>query len=347
MKIKNHKLVGDNVTYEATPKTSGEYEKAYPDTIIIHYTAGNSLNVAVNTLKNPRVKASAHIVIGREGEIVQMADFNIITWHAGNSGYKFPDFVRTSFNKYSIGIEICNDGFLVKTNSKFYNWYKKEVSKEFVFEGKHRNYPITKSVYWHTFTEKQIEVVSDICKLLMKEYPSIKYILGHEEIAPGRKTDPGPAFPLDELREKMKVWIPVKREEEKREELEFGTLAKVTAKINFRSGPGTQFDTVAEMLEKDEKVLVLSKQGEWYEVEQDITGWVFKEFIDRDTSDSIPDGEVNVNVLNIRSKPDGDKVAKPLTIGQKVKIIKEDKGWLFIQTRVTGWVFAKYIQIIS
>ena len=177
MKIKNHKLVGTGITFDATPKTSGEYKKGSPDTIIIHYTAGNSTKTAVNVLKNPRIRASAHMVIGRDGKIVQLADLNVITWHAGNSSYTFPDKKRTTFNKYSIGIEIANDGFLIKKNGKFYNWYKKEVAEEFVYEGKHRNYPQTRSKYWHTFTNVQVKKVYDICKEIIKEYPTIKYIL--------------------------------------------------------------------------------------------------------------------------------------------------------------------------
>ncbi|MBN2892893.1 MAG: N-acetylmuramoyl-L-alanine amidase [Bacteroidales bacterium] len=347
MEIKKNKLVGDNVSYAPTTKTSGKYGEGAPDTIIIHYTGGNNLKAAVNWLNKKGVQASAHMVVGREGEVVQMADLNEITWHAGTSGYQFPDETRTTFNKYSIGIEIANDGYLSKIDTKYINSFKKEVAKEFVFEGEHRNYPRVRAKYWHTYTDEQIKAVYEICAAIIKEYPTIKYILGHEEIAPTRKSDPGPAFPLDDLRKKMKVWIPTKPEPEKiREKLPLGTVGIATTVINFRSGPATTYDTIAETVQKDEKVLVLSKIDKWYEVEQDIEGWVSKKFIDRDDSDSITDGIVNANLLNIRSKPEGDKIAKPLTKGHKVKIVDRDGEWYKVETRVSGWVYGKYIKIV-
>lgn len=347
MEIKKNKLVGENISFDATKKVSGKYGSNSPDTIIIHYTAINSTKVAVRTLKNPKVRASAHMVVGREGEIVQLVKLNVIAWHAGKSGYSFPDKKRTTFNKYSIGIEISNDGFLKKVDGKYMNWYKKEVAAEFAYEGKHRNYPKTRSTFWHSYTDIQTKRVYEICAALIKEYPTIKYILGHEEIAPGRKTDPGPAFPLDDLRKEMKVWIPGTPEPEpKKEKMPLGTVGVASGKINFRSGPSSSFEKTAEAVEKDEKVLILSKVGDWYEVMQDITGWISKKYVTQDNSDNEEDGSVNANVLNIRDKPNGEKVAKPLSKGQKVTILTQDNGWFQVETQVKGWVFAKYVKLI-
>lgn len=346
MEVKNHKFVGENISFDATKKISGKYGSGSPDTIIIHYTAGNSTKTAVSVLKNPKIRASAHMVIGRKGELVQLVDLNVIAWHAGKSGYNFPDKKRTTFNKYSIGIEIANDGYLKKKDGKLYNWYKKEVPAELAYEGKHRNYPKTRSTFWHTYTDVQIKAVYDACAAMIKAYPSIKYILGHEEIAPGRKSDPGPAFPLDDLRKTMKVWEPgTPTPEPKKEKMPLGTTGTATAKINFRSGPDASAEKIAEALEKEEKVLVLAKSGDWYYVQQEITGWVSKAYINTDNSDSDADGAVNANVLNIRNKPSGEKVAKPLTNGQKVTILQQEEGWYEVETQVKGWVFAKYIKL--
>ncbi len=346
MEVKNHKLVGDKTSFDPTTKISGKYGPGAPDTIIIHYTAGNSSKTAVRVLKNPKIKASAHMVIGREGEVIQLVDLNVIAWHAGKSGYTFPDKKRTTFNKYSIGIEIANDGYLKKKNGKFYNWTKKEVAADLAYEGKHRNYPTTRSMYWHSYTDVQIKAVYDVCAAMIKAYPSIKYILGHEEIAPGRKADPGPAFPLDDLRKTMKVWeVGTPAPEPKKEKMPLGTTGIATAKVNFRSGPGSSFEKVAEMLEKDEKVLVLAKSGDWYELQQEITGWVSKEYVSTDNSDSTGDAVVDSSTLNIRSKPDGEKVAKALTKGHKVEILREDEGWYEVETQVKGWASAKYIKV--
>ena len=348
MKIKAHKLVGDNISFVPTSKISGEFKEGELDTIIIHYTAGNSTKIAVRVLTNPKPNASAHMVVGREGKVIQLADLNVITWHAGKSGYVFPDKKRGYFNKYSIGIEIANDGFLTKKDGKYYNWYKKEVSEDLVYEGRHKNFPQTRSLLWHTYTDEQIKKVYDICKAIIKEYPSIKYILGHDEISPGRKADPGPAFPIDDLRKKMKVWIPGEPEPEiEMEKMPLGTVGVAMAKLNFRAGPNVDYEKAAETLEKDEKVLVLAKAAGWYYVEQEITGWVSKQYIDRDNSDNEEDGIVSANVLNIRDNPNGDKVAKPLTKGQKVVIFKQEVGWYQVETKVKGWVSAKYIKLVQ
>ena len=84
-------------------KSSGEFEKGKLDTIVIHYTAG-PFQSSLNTLKNPKVKASAHVIVDRDGSVTQLIPFNEIAWHAGESSYG----TRTGLNKYSIGIEIVN-----------------------------------------------------------------------------------------------------------------------------------------------------------------------------------------------------------------------------------------------
>ena len=66
--------------------------------------------------------------------------------------------------------------------------------------GVHRNQP--EASYWHRYTSEQLAVVEAICAALIQRY-GIQHILGHEEIAPSRKVDPGPAFPLDAMRARL------------------------------------------------------------------------------------------------------------------------------------------------
>ena len=58
--------------------------------------------------------------------------------------------------------------------------------------------------YWHSFTEGQFAVVEKICRLLKACY-GIKYLVRHSDIT-SRKTDPGPAFPFDELKQRLKFY---------------------------------------------------------------------------------------------------------------------------------------------
>ena len=80
--------------------------QACRDTIIIHYTAGANAESAIHTLCDRERKVSAHLVVGRDGAVTQLLPFNTIGWHAGRSHWR----ERTSFNQYSIGIEIDNAG---------------------------------------------------------------------------------------------------------------------------------------------------------------------------------------------------------------------------------------------
>ena len=102
MKITNHLLQGDDVTFVSSPNRGGFYEEGALDTIIIHYTASKNAASAIQTLTDVEREVSAHLVIDRDGSITQLLPFNVIGWHAGISRWG----KRESFNQYSIGIEI-------------------------------------------------------------------------------------------------------------------------------------------------------------------------------------------------------------------------------------------------
>ena len=85
MKIQNHRLIADDgkpVSYVETPNKSGVMT---PEFLIMHYTAGSSAEGSVAWMCNPAAKAAAHLVIGRDGSLTQLAAFNRVAWHAGKS----------------------------------------------------------------------------------------------------------------------------------------------------------------------------------------------------------------------------------------------------------------------
>ena len=104
MKVKAHLLEGTNIDFQQSPNHSGKFKTGFPDTIIVHFTAGSSAKSSVETLLNPKTKASAHLVIAADGAITQLMPFDMVAWHAGKSTYQG----RSGFNKFSIGIEIDN-----------------------------------------------------------------------------------------------------------------------------------------------------------------------------------------------------------------------------------------------
>ena len=269
MKIKNHKIDIDHAEFDEVKKTSGPFSDGLPDTIVIHYTAGSSLSSAVNTFKDPSVEASAHVVIDLDGSITQLIPFDRVAWHAGESSW----FDRTDLNKFSIGIEIVNAGRLTRTGAVYRSWFGKKYEEDEVICATHRNEQ--HESWWHVFSEKQIEAVYDLCHELMKSY-KIKHILGHEEISPGRKSDPGPAFPLDKLRDRL---LHSNRKYQGVEDQKHRHGVVTASMLNIRSGPSVSNATLARPLSKNTKVSILKEQDGWYHVEVSLRGWVSKKYI--------------------------------------------------------------------
>jgi N-acetylmuramoyl-L-alanine amidase len=251
-----------------SPNHSGEFKHGDLDTVIMHYTAG-PYKTALRSLISPRVRASAHVIIDRDGSITQLIPFNLIAWHAGKSYYKG----RSGFNKYSIGIEMVNSGYLTKSGNIYRAWYGEAFNPSEVIEAIHRNQ--TRPKYWHVYTPEQIDAAYELVHLLIETY-GIKMILGHEEIAPKRKTDPGPAFPLDKFRERL---LGTSRDQDGAEELpDTGRIIANT--LNIRSLPNTRASIVAKPLKKGTKVMLLDESNGWYKVSVQVVGWVYGKYVD-------------------------------------------------------------------
>lgn len=271
MKIYNHKLTGENISWIESPNQGGLLAGGQPDSIIIHYTAGSSAQSSIKVLCSPDYEVSAHLVVGRDGSITQLVPFDTVAWHAGTSRWKG----RSGYNKYSIGIEIDNAGCLTKTvDGKYSSWFNKKYAAADVIEAVHRNE--TTSRFWHRYTEKQVNAVIELCQILAKTY-HIKEILGHEEINPTGKQDPGPAFPLDKLR----TLILDSRKSEADLETNKPKTARVkAAKLNIRSGPAPAFEKVADPLLEGEVVEVIKHVEDWVKVKKVTTGWVSGKYLE-------------------------------------------------------------------
>lgn len=268
--VENHKLTETEgkikISFEETPNVSGPFATGLPDTIVIHYTAGSSLTSSANWLRNPQANASAHLVVGKSGQVIQLAPFNIKTWHAGRSSWKG----RSGLNQCSIGIEIDNAGVLKQSPDGYYTSFSKKVNPENVVIAKHKLDVEVKG--WEAYTPEQIEVVEQICLALKQAYP-ITEIVGHEDIAPSRKRDPGPAFPMLALQSKVMIG----RNEDLPDDDDsiFEDKGIVIAdNLNIRSNPSISSAIVSSPLSKGTKVSIEKTEGEWSYVKVDIEGWV-------------------------------------------------------------------------
>ncbi|PWD99992.1 N-acetylmuramoyl-L-alanine amidase [Marinilabilia rubra] len=278
MEISDHKLKCKNgdfsVSYEDSPNCSGPFTNELPDTIVVHYTAGSSLSSSVNWLTNPQAKASAHLVIGKSGEIVQLVPFNIKAWHAGRSNWKG----RQGLNHYSIGIELDNAGMLEKRADGFYTCFGKRIDNSQVVLAPHKNGKEEKA--WEAFTEKQIEAVEKICLIMRKKYP-ITEIVGHDDIAPKRKTDPGPAFPLNSLRDKVLMG---RADNDGEDDIQDTTVSAglVSADyLNIRSEPDGQSPLVSDPLPKGTRLKIKEEKSGWLRVNVILEGWVSKNWVNK------------------------------------------------------------------
>lgn len=271
MKIKNHRLFQDNdqaVSFTASPNKNGELKPKY---LVMHYAASSSFQGAVNSLINPAVKVSAHLVIGRDGEIAQLVPFNRVAWHAGASAWEG----LSGLNRHTIGIELDNAGKLERSENQWRAWFGAVIPAADVIEAAHKNGG--PSTGWHRYPPKQLETAIEVGRALVTKYGLLD-IVGHDDIAPGRKIDPGPAFPMASVRARL-----YGRDEDA---IEFTT----TTGLNIRTGPGPGFDKVLPNgLPKGSRVTIIEEQNVWRHVdvldtingENDITGWLHGRFLVR------------------------------------------------------------------
>ena len=132
--------------------------------LVLHYTGMADAATAINWLVSPESKVSAHYVVTEDGQVIRMVDEKKRAWHAGRAHWRGIDDV----NSASIGIEIVNPG---------HEWG------------------------YRPFPDAQMgSLIPLIHQIVQRHKITRGNIVGHSDVAPGRKTDPGPAFDWDRLR---------------------------------------------------------------------------------------------------------------------------------------------------
>lgn len=214
-KIIDHRICRDGkaVDFSNTKNIGGQI---VPKVIVLHDTAGDlSGRGSISWLlggKGGSQNSSAHVVIGRDGTITQLAPMNIKTWHAGRSSWRG----RENLNGWSIGIEIANPGGpLVDLGGGSYKGgvtiHTKNDPSLVVRRGR---FPARtedgkemapNDGLWLEHSPQQIDAVVELCRALVAAYPTITEIVTHWMIAPTRKVDTNPLFPIDEVRRRVFV----------------------------------------------------------------------------------------------------------------------------------------------
>ncbi len=133
------------------------------DMLILHYTGMLSFEDALDRLADPDAKVSAHYAIGRDGAVYRMVDEDRRAWHAGVSFWRG----HTDINGRSIGIELENKGH------------------EYGYED---------------FTEPQMSSLLELCHGILARHPiPPRNVVGHSDVAPTRKEDPGEKFDWERM----------------------------------------------------------------------------------------------------------------------------------------------------
>jgi N-acetylmuramoyl-L-alanine amidase len=196
MRIVRHRLRhddGSEVAFRGSPNQSAGLE---PEFVVMHYTAGSSAESSIDWLTNPSARASAHVVVARDGSVTQLVPFNRQAWHAGRSQWEN----RTGLNRWSLGIELDNMGSLERHVDGWHSAWGVPVEPSQVMEATHRNGGPVRG--WHTFGLEQLHAAAEVANLLVRQY-GLRDVIGHDDIAPARKTDPGPAFPMESFRARV------------------------------------------------------------------------------------------------------------------------------------------------
>lgn len=169
--------------------------------LVIHYTEGWSGKSSIEFWKTREAQgASAHIVIDRDGTVTQCRPFDVTCGHAGVSRWTDPitDIAYNSLNSCSIGIELANSGTMRRMPDVFPKGLGKLTGTQIPRTvAKHKNGGAETA--WETYLEAQLRALEIVAKAICERY-NIDDLVGHDDIAPARKTDPGPAFSMSQLR---------------------------------------------------------------------------------------------------------------------------------------------------
>jgi len=145
--------------FRASPNHGPRAADKPVDILVLHYTGMPSAEGALSWLCDPRSEVSAHYFVFEDGRVVQLVDEGRRAWHAGVSYWAG----ETDINSRSIGIEIANAG------------------------------PDSAAP---DFPAAQIDALVDLCQGILRRHPiPPERVLGHSDVAPDRKRDPGEHFP--------------------------------------------------------------------------------------------------------------------------------------------------------
>lgn len=195
-KVVNARLVcadGTPIPFLPLPRDTGDL--ASLRALVFHFTGAPSIRGVINWITRPDSTGAVHILISRSGAVVQFAGLDKRTWHAGLS--RWQDL--TGLNAYSVGISYDNSGQVNRNSEGKFIAFGRELPASDVLcttAGQ-------SETCWQRYTAVQIAVTRGLIKAIFAQSGKLP-LLGHFDITEHR-TDPGPAFPLQDLRREFGV----------------------------------------------------------------------------------------------------------------------------------------------
>lgn len=193
-------------------KKRGNHPKGYPQGIVIHWTAGhrNGLKSGFDTMYAGN---HLYLLIDKDGNLGQTNPLNEWGEHAGVSSH--PSF-SGKVSQYFVGVEIQAAGELTAHEGNYYPWWDRKKDANGNYNGPHQ-YLVKNRIpvdevrfakkkeniaegYYHIYTPEQITALRKLVVWLHLNHPDVfklDYVLGHDVVSPGRKTDPGGSIYID------------------------------------------------------------------------------------------------------------------------------------------------------
>ena len=184
--------------YEKNFESGRTRTKEEVNIVMMHITTGTRIQSSINHFQSLTAGVSAHLVIGRDGRVVQMVPFDHAAFHAGGGSWEG----RGEINRRSIGIEVDNAGQVTQKLDGTFARRTTIIPKDEVKFIQHWKARSEKP--WQDFTPIQLRVTEAIVVALKEHYKdSFQELLEHERVSLRNRSDPGPLFPMEKIRKRV------------------------------------------------------------------------------------------------------------------------------------------------
>lgn len=284
---------GKRVTFVRSPHISAGFADGEPRFLVMHYTGGSTAQSSVDWFADPLSKVSAHVTIERDGTLYQSVSFSDRAWHCGASRWAARNGkVVSGLNDHALGIELANAGACRQTAAGTWrNGLGVQVGAGDIIRARHKSGTVqfekgkwgpSEAVdmpAWEIYPQAQLFAARTVAQALLDHY-GLAEVMGHDDISPGRKTDPGPLFDINGFRDSLDgnggdgagTW-----------RVRPGTPEGLAIRV----GPGKQYDKVREAnLLAGTELVQREVQGIWWYVtaldkagNNIVDGWVHSSYL--------------------------------------------------------------------